>query len=229
MHKNKNVVLTGLVPNSSFSFVNLDDMCEILGFLARKTGNLELAECFFRLSIEHSISQVDRNGLLKSLPPGKPSSLYNGILEFLEREKWNCHEDREAQTVTMPIKGHNGSWIGVAHAREDVGVFLFFSLFPELLVSEDRCDSVAEFITRANQVVSVGNFDFSYIEGRLRFKTCVDLSGEGWSWRLIRNTVKNNIQAVDVFLPSIRCVVAGETDPETAFSTVYEKNRPAQR
>ncbi len=78
------------------------------------------------------------------------------------------------------------------------GRFVFYIDFKEK-APEDTRPSVAEFITRANYGVIIGNFELDYEDGTVRFKTSVDFEGLQLAPALVRNVVRAGHQGVMVY------------------------------
>ncbi len=49
--------------------------------------------------------------------------------------------------------------------------------------------AVAEFITRANFGIVIGNFEIDFSDGEIRYKTSIDVEGDRPSFALIKRLV----------------------------------------
>jgi hypothetical protein len=95
------------------------------------------------------------------------------------------------------------------------GRFVFYIDFKEK-ASEATRPSVAEFITRANYGVIIGNFELDYQDGTVRFKTSVDFEGLPLAPALIRNVVRAGHQGVTVYGQELANVMRKSKAPAQA-------------
>lgn len=103
---------------------------------------------------------------------------------------------------------------GLAQLITSEGRFVFYLDFKDK-VPQSAQNAVAEFITRANSGLIIGNFEFSYEVSILRFKTSIDFEGSGLTGALVKNMVSAACKAIDVY-------------GEAAVSVMSQKKSPAQ-
>jgi hypothetical protein len=48
---------------------------------------------------------------------------------------------------------------------------------------------VAEFLTRANSGMVIGNFELDFADGEIRYKTSIDVEGDKLSYAIIKRLV----------------------------------------
>jgi hypothetical protein len=70
---------------------------------------------------------------------------------------------------------------------------------------------IAEFLTRANYGMTIGNFELDYTDGEIRYKTSIDVTNAQLSSALIKTLVYTNVAMMDEYLPGIQVVLAGAT------------------
>ena len=68
---------------------------------------------------------------------------------------------------------------------------------------------MAEFITRVNYGMVLGNFEMDYDDGEIRFKTSIDLEGAMLTDDLVKPLVYANCLMMDKYLPGIMQVISG--------------------
>jgi hypothetical protein len=71
---------------------------------------------------------------------------------------------------------------------------------PNFTVPEERRLLMAEFITRANFGIVVGNFELDMSDGEIRFKTSFDSGGEEVPESIIVSTIEGNIAHMDKYI-----------------------------
>ena len=94
-----------------------------------------------------------------------------------------------------------------------------FSPFEPLL----RVRKVSEFITRANYGMIMGNFEFDFTTGEIRYKTSIDVEGDNLSFALIKQMVYANVMMMDEYLPGIMAVIEQEVEVKEAISLVESR------
>ena len=84
----------------------------------------------------------------------------------------------------------------------DLSQFLFYVIAPVKAPEEVRA-AVAEYITRANYGLRIGNFEMDYTDGEVRYKSSLDFEGGGTYGTLIKNTIYPAVQTMDFYLPGL--------------------------
>jgi hypothetical protein len=107
-----------------------------------------------------------------------------------------------------------------------VDQFVFYSVSP-VNVPEHKRPEIAEFITRANYDMVIGNFEMDYGDGEVRFKTSIDVEGTELTPELLKPLLYANVLMMDQYLPGIMSVIYADVSPETAVAQV-ESDSPEQ-
>ena len=115
--------------------------------------------------------------------------------------------------------GENGAWMCYFHAQERDQQLLIYSVLTEAIPAEQR-PAMAEFLTRVNYYMAIGNFEMDYDEGEVRYKTSVDVEGDHLSVAMARRLFKINVATMDLFLPGIEAVVRGDGSPTEVLDSL---------
>jgi hypothetical protein len=91
-------------------------------------------------------------------------------------------------------------------------------------VPPGRRDEVARLVTRANWGLSIGNFEFDFDDGTVRFKVSVDFGGAELSDTTVRRSILSAGDAVDFYADALNHVVSGS---KTAFEAIEDAERPS--
>lgn len=134
-------------------------------------------------------------------------------------DNWPLYQIEGKQILQMAFQGENGKWTCYAKARVEQEQFVFYSVFPSL-ASENKRLSVAEFITRANSGMIIGNFELDFANGEIRYKTSINVKGDRLDSVLIRQLVYANVIMMDEYLPGIMSVMYGDVSPESAIAQI---------
>ncbi len=145
--------------------------------------------------------------------------IFNTIVNFFQHENWEFQENLERQSLSLGFQGKNGKYECCAVAREEQQQMIFYSVIP-LKVPENKLIAIAEFITRANYGIIIGNFELDFADGEMRYKTSIDVDGNGLNFDLIQNLVYANVTMMDEYLPGIIAVIETDVSPEDAVHSI---------
>jgi hypothetical protein len=141
------------------------------------------------------------------------------VADFLTEEGWPIEEIGEGTLLRSACKGSSGEWICFAHCRSQEGQTLFYSVVP-VRVPAVLLPAVAEYLTRANWGLLMGNFELDYSDGEVRFKTSIQLNNTPMTADLLRPLVMGNVAAMDKYLPGLQAVVALQKTPIEAIAEI---------
>ena len=155
--------------------------------------------------------------MAKSKVEGGP--ILKAVAQFLTDDDWKFRKVEDQPVLTLGFKGENGSWRCFAQAKEEQERFIFYSAMESNVPPENR-DAVAEFITRANYGMIMGNFELDYNDGEVRYKTSIDIEGGELTSQMIKSLIYVNVMMMDRYLPGIMSVIYAGTDPAEAVAKV---------
>lgn len=147
------------------------------------------------------------------------NQIFNTLIEFFEEDDWDFTWVEGLSVLNVDFSGKYGTWTCYAQARELQQQFVFYSVCP-VKAPEDRRHAIAEFITRANYGLILGNFELDYGDGEIRYKTSVDVEGSTLTHAMIRQMVYANVLIMDRYLPGIMNVIYGSQSPADAIRSV---------
>ncbi len=149
----------------------------------------------------------------------KSGAIYASLIDFFEEDDWKFQPMENIPVLSMGFTGKSGKWMCFAQAREEQQQFVFYSVCP-MNVPEERRFSTAEFITRANYGMIIGNFEMDYADGEVRYKTSIDVEGDSLSFALIKQMVYANVIIMDRYLPGLMQVIFGSALPVDVIDEV---------
>jgi len=82
--------------------------------------------------------------------------------------------------------------------------------------------AVAEFLTRVNFGLFIGNFEMDFSDGELRYKTAIDVQDGQLTQEMIRKLVYSNVMMMDKYLPGIMSIIYAGTAPVEAVATIQQ-------
>jgi len=147
------------------------------------------------------------------------SPILKQLIHFFEDDDWPFEQISDLPALRTGFSGENGRWTCYAHAREEVHQFVFYSVLP-VNAPSDKLEAVAEFITRANYGMIVGNFELNFEDGEVRYKTSIDVGDADLSLVLIKQLVYPNVATMDHYIPGLMAVIYTDTSPADAIAKV---------
>jgi hypothetical protein len=141
--------------------------------------------------------------------------------DFLREHDWNPQQIPDKYIYRMPFRGQNGLMYVYAQVRIEAEQFLCYVLAP-IKAPEEVRPAVAEYLTRANYGLYIGNFEFDYSDGEIRYKSSLDFENATLTADLIRNTLYPALQMMDRYLPGLMKVAYGGAVPEQAIAEIED-------
>jgi hypothetical protein len=148
--------------------------------------------------------------------------IFETVLAFFKEDplnQWNFIKDEELNLLRLTFGGDNSSWAYYAQALEEDQQFAFYSVLSNQIPPEKR-QVVAEFLTRANYSLIIGNFEMDYTDGEVRYKTSIDVEGDRLSPALVKQIVYSNLYRANQYLPGLLDVIQANKSPAEAILKV---------
>ncbi len=146
-------------------------------------------------------------------------TIFEAIINFFKLDEWPVSIIENESALRMSFQGENGQFTCYAQAREAHQQFIFYSICP-VKVPEGKRLVVAEFLTRANYGMVMGNFELDFRDGEIRYKTSIDVEGDRLSPSLSRHVIYPNVMMMDRYLSGIMMVTYGGLSPEQAIKQI---------
>jgi len=138
------------------------------------------------------------------------------------------YEERERESgmlLVMGFKGKKASYRMYIDIKEQAEQVIIYSMLPQSAEEEKR-PLVAEFLTRANYGIRLGNFEMDYSDGEIRYKTSLDVSDldpDKITDKMIERIMSANISTVERYYKGIVGINMGFIDsPEKAIAEIED-------
>jgi hypothetical protein len=171
-------------------------------------------------------SWVEPNQPIGKTKANSKGKIYQAMLTFFSEEDWEFTKLQGKLILRLAFQGKNGQWNCFALANEDLHRFLFYSICPLEIPSAPRM-AIAEFLTRANYGIEIGNFELGFESGEIRFKTSLDVTEDRITPALIKQLVYTNVLTIDRYLLGIQAVLDGIT-PADAIRAIEQPDRTTE-
>ena len=142
--------------------------------------------------------------------------LFDAVVAVLDAEGWAFDRLGTRTALTAAFQGEAGQWTVAVMASEKQRRLVAYSIAP-LSAPAERRAAVAEFLTRANYGLPVGNFEMDLDDGEVRFKTAVDLADALVTDGLIRSLIHANVVLMDRYVKALHDVAIQGGDPAAAI------------
>ncbi len=147
------------------------------------------------------------------------ADLFDTVASWFEADGWLIQRVYGEDALRTGFLGEHGQFNCFARVRAAQHQFVFYSTCA-LKAPKERRAEVAEFITRANYGMLLGNFELDYDSGEVRYKTSVDVEDDRLSAALVRQVVIPNVMMMDRYLPGLIKVIKGTTSATGGIAEV---------
>ena len=144
-------------------------------------------------------------------------SAFDAVLEYLESEELVFAVVEPGRAVAIELDDEEATWSCTAIWDDEDETLFFYGACG--VVPPARLAAAAEYITRANSGLSVGNLEMDYDDGEVCVKTSADLTDLEVVTALIDHLLGANVVAVAAFAPGLLEVIEGR-DPAEAYASV---------
>jgi hypothetical protein len=143
------------------------------------------------------------------------------LTQFLKDDGWYPQQLDDKTIHRVYFAGKKGELRCYAQIRVDLEQFLFYVIAP-VKTPEPMYNHVAEYITRANYGLRIGNFEMDYSDGEVRYKSSLDFEGQPLTPTLIKNAMYPAVHTMDLYLPGLLGVMYGNKTPAEAIREIEE-------
>jgi hypothetical protein len=140
---------------------------------------------------------------------------------FLTDDGWYPSRVEGKYLYKVGFTGDNGDTRCYAQIRVDQEQFVFYVIAP-MKAPEAKRMAMAEFLTRANYGLFIGNFEMDFSDGEIRYKSSLDFEGVELSVPLITHAIYPAVNTMDEYLPGIMKVIASDETPEKIIAQIEE-------
>ncbi len=171
--------------------------------------------------VAQAIADLDGLDLAEvSQPAASGAPLFATVQSHFERQGWQHQRLPGKTALRFTYQGQQGKWVCIVSTREQARQVVIYSLYPPL-VPEARRLAIAEFLTRANYHLTLGNFDLDFESGQVRLRTGLLLTPDTFRPALLQQLLLHHLQTADRHLGPYLAVLAGERSPQEAMTQLH--------
>jgi hypothetical protein len=145
--------------------------------------------------------------------------MFDSVKKYFGDSPWVVTQFSGQPILRFVHDGENGRYMCFAHCREAEDRFVVYTIGIAATPDERRLP-VAEFLTRANYGLIIGNFEMDMNDGEIRYKTSIDVQGDRLSTAMVDHLVRISVNMMDKYFPGITAVIEEGTDPATAIEAI---------
>lgn len=150
----------------------------------------------------------------------KQTSIFDVVINFFKENNWSVSQHETEPILHMGYQGENGDWTCTVRTREKPSQFVFYSVCPVNIPQKKRL-VIAEFLTRANFGLIVGNFEMDLQDGEVRYKTyAINGKNNLLNSELIGQLIFVNVMTMDKYLPALMSVLYANVSIDQAIQQI---------
>ncbi|HEY1017066.1 MAG TPA: YbjN domain-containing protein [Herpetosiphonaceae bacterium] len=138
---------------------------------------------------------------------------------FLEEDNWYPQRVGDKPSFRSVFQGTNGDLLCLSQIRIEAQQLVIYAYAPVKVPADVRL-AAAEYLTRANYGMFIGNFELDFNDGEVRYKTSCNFEDELLTMSLIRNHIYPAVHLMDRYLPGLMRVIYGNVSPEEAVGEI---------
>lgn len=147
-------------------------------------------------------------------------NLLDAAAALFQELGWDAARLPQAPVITCALRVPNGTLDIYCHYHADPNRLLIYVRPQDVPVPEEQYRPVAEYLTRANYGLPLGNFELDMQDGELNFKNAVQLAGCEATPEMLRPYLLGAVETMNHYLPGLQQVIAGEATPAQAIATI---------
>lgn len=122
---------------------------------------------------------------------------------------WEYKRVEEFPVLSVAVEAPNGIVDLYVHAHADTQRLLVYLRPQGLMIENRQLSAMADFLTRANYGLPLGNFELDMNDGELNFKNSIDVSGGALTAAMVKTLMLFGIESMNRYLPGMRAILQG--------------------
>jgi hypothetical protein len=146
---------------------------------------------------------------------------HQALGDFLTSDQWYPRPLEGMRGYSCNYRGHNGRYHVTAFIAESSEILMCYA-YASTYVPSARLAAAAEYLTRANYNLLLGNFELDYRDGEVRCKASISFVDEALTAGLISQVVYVPARHMDNYIPGLLAVAYGQADPAAEIARIEE-------
>jgi hypothetical protein len=156
-------------------------------------------------------------------------NIFDFVVQFLNEQKssWTYERYKEETVIILGMQGHHGiKFRVVIDVKEDEKTILVYSIIA-IYAMEDKKIAASELVNRLNYGLVVGNFEFDFEDGEIRFKNSIECKGIELTYEFIDILIMRSIITLDNASKCLIDVLLNGVSPAEAHQAFRGENEYA--
>ena len=149
----------------------------------------------------------------------KTASDLDKIIRYLQTENWNFSVERERQIILTSATGDNGTYRIILDLKEEAHILIVYVYLPSKVPLEKRLQ-VAEYITRANYGLVIGNFELDFKDGEVRYKGSLEYADGDLPHKMMDQLIQKCAYTMNRYFPGLMRVIFGDVEALDAIRQI---------
>ena len=146
-------------------------------------------------------------------------ALMDAVAEFLTDDKWSFDRIEEHNVISTDVKAENATY-RLHFLADDKARLIMLYATPSNHLPEERRLAAADFLTRANFGLRIGNFELDMGDGQVRYKVSLDVEGGVLSPMMVKNMVGAAVTTFERYFAGLMSVCYAVADPVEAIQAI---------
>lgn len=139
--------------------------------------------------------------------------------QFLKDDDWPYERDDEKNILKSGIGGGDVNFRVFIQAMDEADQLMVYTYSPNNVPEEKRL-AAAEFVTRANYGLKIGNFEMDMSDGEVRYKASIDVEGAGLCTTMVKNLLGVGAAMMMRYHPGLMKLIYGDDSAEACIREV---------
>jgi hypothetical protein len=150
-----------------------------------------------------------------------PDDLLEQVKNALVEMDWRFGQDPQRPALLMGWGGKNGIYSCFLQVLPDRPLILFYS-HVQCRVPEEKRATMAEFLTRANDGLWLGNFELDFADGAVCYRTSLYVGDGLLTTDMLSGLLHANLSTMDRFMPGVMSVLWNDVSAEDAMGLLRQ-------
>jgi len=167
---------------------------------------------------EEEASVKDEEESIADEESSKTSDL-DKIIRHLQTEDWSFSVKREKQVIITSATGDNGTYRIIIDLKADEKIVIVYVYLPCKAPTEKRL-AVAEYTTRANYGLVIGNFEMDFQDGEVRYKGALEYADGELTNGMIEQLLQKSAYTMNRYFRGLMRVIYGDVEALDAIREI---------
>ena len=148
--------------------------------------------------------------------------MLENITAYLDKDGVRYTSNTDDNIIRFSSRMSNAIFECSAQWKKSLSALVVYTIFAPIIPFNKRW-FMGEIINRINDGLLMGNYEISYKDGIIRFKTSVDLEEVTFQENIVRNLFDATLQISDSYFPLLIEALSTELTPEELYNKFEEK------